>query len=223
MVNVEWPLRALPALGFVMLALALGCSTRYPAPMPELDDPGYVLEMGVPKCSPDHPGFRACLARAQPEGIGQVSRLDCDGCAAAVRMSIMPVGNVRHIVGRAKLEAEPAAAGYIVAIIQNLDSLTFADLNLEPDETAYWWYGKDSGGAAVQSRFYAVRGEQVILLATGTERCPGDTIIRTEDEARWNKHDCPGPSHPNLNVSNSSWISCIDGCCTSGTIQAQPT
>jgi hypothetical protein len=131
---------------------------------------------------------------------------------------------------------QPGRPGHVVAIVMNVDGVTFPDLNLKPGERAYAWVGQigsnaadrgfaiyklDASGTATNTWFrttdvshcdnIAVRSKPAIKTAHPAGGAPCYRI-KTGAAAMLASHNTSHALTGGM-VGGSLWISCSGGCC----------
>jgi hypothetical protein len=132
---------------------------------------------------------------------------------------------------------QPGRSGHVVAIVMNVDGVTFPDLNLKPGERAYAWVGQIGTSAA--DRGFAIYKLDANGVATNTwfkttdvSHCD-NTDVRSRPAIK-TAHPAGGPPCARIKtgaslaalasrntssemtaamIGGSLWISCSGGCC----------
>lgn len=162
-----------------------------------------------------------------------VSQSTCP--AAGVRLMLIPEAAAEERDWESAMQ--PGRSGHVVAMVMNVDGVTFPDLNLKPGERAYAWVGQI--GANASDRGFAIYKLDVNGMATNTwfkttdvSHC--DNIAVRSKPAIKTAHPPGGPpcariktgaslatlaSHTMSSemtaslIGGSLWISCSGGCC----------
>ena len=162
-----------------------------------------------------------------------VSQSTCP--AAGVRLMLIPEAAAEERDWESAMQ--PGRPGHVVAIVMNVDGVTFPDLNLKPGERAYAWVGQIGQSAA--DRGFAIYKLDANGMATNTwfkttdvSHC--DNIAVRSKPAIKTAHPEGGPpcariktgaslatlaSHHTSSemtaamIGGSLWISCSGGCC----------
>jgi hypothetical protein len=155
--------------------------------------------------------------------------------AAGVRLMLVPEAAAQERDWESAMQ--PGRSGHVVAIVMNVDVVTFADLNLKPGERAYAWVGQIGPNAT--DRGFAIYKLDANGLATNTwfkttdvSHCDNNDI-RTKPAIK-TAHVGGGPPCVRIKtgaalatlasrntsvgltggmVGGSLWISCSGGCC----------
>jgi hypothetical protein len=155
--------------------------------------------------------------------------------AAGVRLMLVPEANAEERDWESAMQ--PGRSGHVVAIVMNVDGVTFPDLNLRPGERAYAWVGQigpnaadrgfaiyklDANGVATNTWFkttdvshcdnYDVRSRPAIKTAHPMGGAPCVRIKTGASLAALASHNTFSEMTAAL-IGGSLWISCSGGCC----------
>jgi hypothetical protein len=114
--------------------------------------------------------------------------------------------------------------GRVVAKIKNVGGVDCSELRLRPGEEAYWWMGPDLG-EPLNTEFWRINrdGSAARLAVTNTTRYNRDLGYKASDVCIGScpRHDTKGRSLELVLFShNSTWITCLDGCCQAAALLA---
>ena len=162
-----------------------------------------------------------------------VSQTTCP--AAGVRLMLVPEANAAERDWESAMQ--PGRSGHVVAIVMNMDGVTFPDLNLKPGERAYAWVGQigtsaadrgfaiyklDANGVATNTWFKTtdvshcdnsdVRSKPAIKTAHPTGGAPCARIKTGASLATLASHNTSSEMTAAM-IGGSLWISCSGGCC----------
>lgn len=203
-------------VALLLAATVVGCERR---PQQEARQPGR-CDLPAPGASSED--FARCMRDLQygeVAGAADTSELNCHTCTPAertVRMVVAARSGARDFNARDPNLA--AGGGFVLARIQNADSVRFDDLRLDPGQSAYWWWGRQRDNGR-RSMLYVVdeRNALVDSLPLVVAHCRDGTA--PSDQAEWNRQHAPEQCET-LVSNNNWWIACLNGCCT-GSVMAQ--